>query len=262
MNGIRFYKSDIINSIEVKECGNTLHSSKTHFHEELSIGFIHKGSTKLTINNTVYSLLSGDVIVIYPFVNHKCMPEDSENWDFKMFFIESSLYEEKYSDNDFRNTIKVFRQDDKEYSSLKDFEELMDKSPETEQLETELGQLFEFIFNPDIFDIGEATPEKTALVKTYIRENFLDSLVLSEIEDKFLINKYSLIREFKKIYNTTPGAYQLELKINYAKNLLKTRNDIAVIALDAGFYDQPHFTREFKNAYGITPMEYHNSIQN
>ena len=259
MKGIRFYKSDIINSIEVKECSNMLHSSKTHFHEELSIGFINKGSTNLTINNAVYSLSSGDVIVIYPFVNHKCLPEDLKNWDFKMYYIEKSLYNNKFADCNFRNIIKVFSHNDKGYSSLKKFGNLMDMSPKSEQIEEELKKVLEYVFNPDVFKSGKITAEKTASVKKYINENYLDSFLLSDIEEKFKVNKYSIIREFKKIYNTTPSAYQLELKINYAKKLLNTCDDIAGIALDAGFYDQPHFTREFKNAYGITPMEYYKS---
>ena len=260
MKGIRFYKSELMNSIEVKECSNTLHSSKTHFHEELSIAYINKGSTRLAINNVIYSLSSGDVIVIYPFVNHKCMPLDSENWDFKMYYIESGLYEETYSDQGFRNIIRIFRQDDKGYSDLKNFENLMDKSPSAGQIEASLGQLFEYVFDPDLLNSEEISSGRIASVRKYIKDNFLNSLLLSDIEEKFMINKYTLIREFKKQFNTTPNAYQLELKINYAKKLLKLRSDIAGIALDAGFYDQPHFTKEFKNVYGITPMEYHNSI--
>ena len=261
MKGISFYKSDISESIEVKECSSTLHSSKTHFHEELSIGYIHKGKTELTVGNTDYSMSSGDIIVIYPFVNHKCTPLDSGNWDFKMYYIESRLYNGRYSDTAFKNTVRIFKKSNKAYSALENFETMMEETPSSDRINKGLDLIFRYIFNSDYLKITEITPEKINLIRKYIKDNFLDRLLLSRIEEKYKINKFTLIREFKRNYNTTPAAYQIELKVNYAKKLLNKRNDIAEISLEAGFYDQPHFTREFKRAYGITPMEYHNSIK-
>ena len=72
----------------------------------------------------------------------------------------------------------------------------------------------------------------------------------------FHIDKFKLIRSFKKLYNITPSAYQLQLKVDYSKQLMKTEPDLISVALASGFYDQAHFTREFKKTTGMTPRYY------
>lgn len=54
------------------------------------------------------------------------------------------------------------------------------------------------------------------------------------------------------------------LLIDYARHLLSKRLPISQVGLEAGFFDQSHFTRWFKKILGITPGQYHhnsNSMQ-
>jgi AraC-like DNA-binding protein len=47
------------------------------------------------------------------------------------------------------------------------------------------------------------------------------------------------------------------LRLEHAKNALATsERAIADIALEAGFYDQSHFTAAFRRQFGMTPAEY------
>ena len=53
------------------------------------------------------------------------------------------------------------------------------------------------------------------------------------------------------------GAYVRALRLNWAaERLAASRDSIAQIALQAGFYDQSHFSRTFKRQFGCTPLEY------
>ncbi|WP_246072550.1 helix-turn-helix domain-containing protein [Catenovulum sediminis] len=47
--------------------------------------------------------------------------------------------------------------------------------------------------------------------------------------------------------------------------MLRTNNSsisIADLACELGFYDQSHFTHEFKQVIGITPGQFRNKIKN
>ena len=81
-------------------------------------------------------------------------------------------------------------------------------------------------------------------INEYIKNNFLKEISLDYLQSVFKINKFVLIREFKRVYNTTPSAYQLQLKTDYAKQLFHKGDNFAEIALEAGFYDQAHFSKE------------------
>ncbi len=108
--------------------------------------------------------------------------------------------------------------------------------------------------------INQNSDKNIQNVKEYIDEHYLEDLSLENIETEFCIDKFKLIRRFKKIYNSTPSAYQLQLKVNHAKQLMKTENVIVNLALSAGFYDQAHFTKEFKKSTGMTPGQYMKSV--
>jgi len=67
-------------------------------------------------------------------------------------------------------------------------------------------------------------------------------------------------RDFKKIYNTTPGKWLLTKRLNLASNLmLSTDFTIQEICYDCGFESDSHFIRSFKNHFSFTPKQWRNA---
>jgi AraC family transcriptional regulator, exoenzyme S synthesis regulatory protein ExsA len=63
-------------------------------------------------------------------------------------------------------------------------------------------------------------------------------------------------RDFKKIYNTTPGRWLTRKRIEYGRYLLqKTDKSVTEVALDCGLKNHSHFSRAFKEHYGVPPIE-------
>ncbi|MHC5068835.1 MAG: helix-turn-helix domain-containing protein [Planctomycetota bacterium] len=64
-------------------------------------------------------------------------------------------------------------------------------------------------------------------------------------------------RRFKKLFATTPSRYILNLRIHQACLALEHDDrPIGPIALELGFYDQAHFSRQFKRIMGMTPLAF------
>jgi AraC-like DNA-binding protein len=78
----------------------------------------------------------------------------------------------------------------------------------------------------------------------------------SELERISGLTRYDLTRQFHDRYGTTPYRYSVLRRLDFARHRLVTGTSIAEAALDAGFADQPHFTRMFRATYGITPGHY------
>jgi AraC-like DNA-binding protein len=74
------------------------------------------------------------------------------------------------------------------------------------------------------------------------------------------LSKYYLIRKFEQEYGISPHQYLTSLRINHARKIMRRNKNISDVALEAGFYDQSHFTKTFKEHTGITPMKYLNDI--
>jgi AraC-like DNA-binding protein len=76
------------------------------------------------------------------------------------------------------------------------------------------------------------------------------------------VHPVHLTRVFRLHYGTPVGAYVRGLRLDWAAGRLTASGQcIAEIALQAGFYDQSHFTRAFKRRFGLTPRAYRRAAQ-
>jgi AraC-like DNA-binding protein len=93
-------------------------------------------------------------------------------------------------------------------------------------------------------------------IKQYLRGVHDQKLNLAELARRFSLDKYQLIRHFKRQVGVTPNGYLTLLRIEQAKSLLAQGHTLVEVALETGFYDQSHFARYFRTYTGVTPRGY------
>jgi AraC-like DNA-binding protein len=74
-------------------------------------------------------------------------------------------------------------------------------------------------------------------------------------------SRYHLIRVFRLYTGLTPHAYQIDCRINKARQLLRAGGNLAELAQQLGFTDQSHFQRAFRQRTSITPGDYRRQMQ-
>ena len=90
-----------------------------------------------------------------------------------------------------------------------------------------------------------------------LHDRFSENLALDEIAASVGVHPAHLARSFRRCYGSTVGEYQRRLRVEYAsRQLTETRTSILSIALTAGFADQSHFSRTFRNHTGLTPGKF------
>ncbi|WP_103071765.1 AraC family transcriptional regulator [Aquimarina sediminis] len=99
----------------------------------------------------------------------------------------------------------------------------------------------------------------TRLFQSFINETSLSTFSLDKTSSQFGLNKYKFIRLFKQETGLTPNNYVLLKRIEKSKQLLKEGSPIFNAAIDSGFYDTPHFYRNFKRYTGVTPLVFQNA---
>jgi len=92
----------------------------------------------------------------------------------------------------------------------------------------------------------------------HINRHFLDNDITAEKLAELCGISYSYIKRlFLKKYGLPPKKYEIQLRINYACDLLTTDEyNVSQIAEMAGFSDVSFFSRQFKEYMGISPNEF------
>ena len=100
---------------------------------------------------------------------------------------------------------------------------------------------------------------------TYIEHNFQNEITIEDIAGVCGLNRTYLGKIFKEALGKTPQEFLLNYRMLKAAELLKlTSLSIGDIGLAVGYANQMHFSRAFKNNYGISPREwrYQNHVNN
>lgn len=84
------------------------------------------------------------------------------------------------------------------------------------------------------------------------------NLSMQKVADNICLSGRQLERVFKKEVGLSPKKYANIVRLHQARLRLKKIDtaSLAEIAHDTGFYDQAHFSREFKKIVGTTPGAY------
>src|SRR5688500_147909 len=97
-------------------------------------------------------------------------------------------------------------------------------------------------------------PSGMARAMQFIYERYAKSITLDQIAVASGLSTFYFLRSFRRATGLTPCAFVINLRIEKAKELLRTnRCKIADVAATTGFYDQSHFANYFKSIVGVTP---------
>uniref|UniRef100_A0A0N4ZLY7 HTH araC/xylS-type domain-containing protein n=1 Tax=Parastrongyloides trichosuri TaxID=131310 RepID=A0A0N4ZLY7_PARTI len=100
--------------------------------------------------------------------------------------------------------------------------------------------------------LAPAPPPSPVLQKTLDRwvEGQLATVPLHELAQETGFSRYQLIRAFRRHTGLTPQHWQLNQRVNLARDALLQGDELADIAYRLGFADQSHFQRVFKHYTG------------
>jgi len=91
--------------------------------------------------------------------------------------------------------------------------------------------------------------------------NFVYNLPLKEFAKLTHLSLASFKREFKRVFQTTPGKWLIQKRLDYASQLIGTSSkSINDIAFESGFENNSHFSRVFRDRFGVSPLQYRKQL--
>lgn len=117
---------------------------------------------------------------------------------------------------------------------------LIADNPGNQELRSYFGSLLQF-------------PNTVSLLRV-MEENFCFNLKLEEFAKLCARSLSAFKRDFQKQFNTTPGRWLLEKRLEHAMHLLSNlHKTVGEAAFESGFEDASHFSRCFRQRFGILP---------
>ena len=100
-------------------------------------------------------------------------------------------------------------------------------------------------------------PQELIACRHFIEQNIFQKLSLDDMSSASGCSKAKLTRLFQKYLNSTPIQFMINLRINYARNLLEKKSiSIKEVAELCGYQNQLYFSNDFRKHTGMSPRDY------
>jgi AraC-like DNA-binding protein len=93
-------------------------------------------------------------------------------------------------------------------------------------------------------------------VREYLAAHAREHTAAATLERIAGLDRFTIARHFRRAFGTSPDRYRTLRRLALARDAIERGVPLVQAALDAGFADQSHMTRQFKRAYGMTPARW------
>lgn len=231
---------------------------------EYQLLYIAEGRGTLTTASAGrYSINEGDIFLIFPGEWHTYSPNPETGWKeywigFKginidsrvsagFFSKHSPIYKVGYNDtliSLFKEAIQVAKKQEKHFQQLL-----------AGIVNYMLGLAFSIDSNKKLKN--SMNLELVNRARAFMQENIETNIEMPEIADHLIISYSSFRHIFKQYTGIAPSQYYLNLKIQRAKDMLKSSSaSIKEISYILHFDTPEYFTKLFKKKTGLTPSQF------
>ena len=244
-----------------------------HWHDEVEIIYVKKGKVTIFIEEEVFHADQGDLFFVNSGGLHFMESDDMgvEYYtilfplEFISFQSEDMLEESLFlplRQKQLLFPIVVENKYKKELSRCVDQIILVNEDKTFGfQLRTKifLLELLEYLLKEDCFQNADYV-NRNSLQRdliTFVQKHYMEKISLSMLAQEFHLSEKYVSWYFKEHFSISFMQYVLHLRMSKAKDLLVTTDRaITEVALSCGYQSVNLFIRNFKEIYGLTPLQY------
>ena len=233
--------------------------------ENYVLHYITKGKGYLEYRKQKIPLQKGDIFLLIPGEVTYYFADNQTPWSYYWLGISGIKAQEYFNLSSFHDTAYLRSPHTKALGKfigtiVKDTEKL-DES-KASQLHV-ISQLFELMHQLNALSPNLDQETISPSCKLYREAKHLidigynsQDISIQKIADELGVHRSYLSSIFKDFHKISPKEYLLEVRMNRAKELLKTTDQpIKIIAYSVGYLDPLHFSKAFRQYYDCSPSQ-------
>ena len=230
-----------------------------HRHDTYAIGLTLSGVQSFHYRGEVRHGLAGGALVLHPDEKHDGQAGTEGGFHYRMLYIEPALIQAALRGRALPFVEGGLSADGRLMSAMARLLAGLDRA--LDPLERE-DAVYDLALALAAASKGGATkaPRIIDHRSAEIARSFLHSrpatVDLATLERLTGRDRWSLSRDFRSLFGTSPYRYLVLRRLDDARALMRAGSAPADAAIMAGFADQSHMTRQFKSAYGLTPSQW------
>lgn len=229
-----------------------------HRHDTYALGITLSGVQAFRYRGEQRFSLPGNCIILHPDEVHDGAAGDEAGLKYRMLYLEPALLGPALED--FGGKLPFVADPVVDHPGLARLlaSALATMSDRLEDIEVEE---FLALLAPMLVALSaDSSKARTTLpvpalekVRDYLTGHANENIASAELETISGLDRFSLTRNFRALYGTTPHRFLIMRRLAAAREKIGGGMALAEIAAESGFADRAHLTRHFKKTYGMTP---------
>ncbi|MBC3482723.1 AraC family transcriptional regulator [Pseudomonas capeferrum] len=245
-------------SVERIEAWFGSHGYDPHRHDTYSIGRTLAGVQSFHYKGALCHGVPGNTLVLHPDEVHDGMAGTDAGFRYRMAYIDPALIQNVLSGEPLPFIAGGLTRDPRLYRASEAFVQALDHPLETLEEQDAVYDLAMALRAVGGKPRGRKRLDYRSAerARAFIMEHLQQGITLEMLEQASGREQWSLSRDFRALYGTSPYRFVTLRRLDIARRLMLDGFTLVDAALAAGFHDQSHMTRHFTRSYGVSPLSW------
>jgi AraC-like DNA-binding protein len=267
---IRFWQTAPLTGVELLSARYIDHRFAPHVHEGFVIGMIMAGAQRYRYRGAEHLAGSGTLVLINPDELHTGHKGTEDGWLYRAFYPDSEqvlalLGELELPTPDLPAFGATLYRDQDLVNGFCQLHRLLESPSTALQQQTAWREMMLSLLqrHAGVADAGKPGKEHraVALAKDLLQARLAAPPSLEELAATVNLSPFHFARVFRRATGMPPHTWLMQQRIAQARALLQNGCLPLEVAMQLGFADQSHLSRQFKQVYGVGPAAYRTARQ-
>ena len=267
---VRVYRLGIAYAGEIVHAHYVQHRFARHAHEHLVIALVEEGIQRYTYHGSVHQTPPGQIFFVDGGEPHTGEPATDDGYLYRTLCLHPDIFRQLAFEVTNRDDLPHFRSavvaDRQLFTRLLRLHRAVAKAAPTIDRESFLLAVVEHLTRTHVeqrretLEVGKED-FVVRQVREYLEAHYAEDVSLLQLGALTSRSSFHLARVFSKALGLPPHAYLESIRVERARNFLRSGMSVVDTALSVGYTDQSHFTHRFRRHTGITPGQYRTASQ-